>query len=244
MTVDVLLARTMVELADTLVADFDVVDLLTLLTTRCREVLEVDEAGLLIAGAGGELRTMASSSDRVRLLDLFQLQAEEGPCLDCFRTGERIVNRDMSAPSGQWPRFAAEARAAGFTTVHAFPMRLRGTVLGALNLFTRQPATLGPDDILAAQALADIATIAILQTRAAEEALSLTEQLTNALNSRIVIEQAKGVVAERRNLSITDAFELLRQHARAHNVRLATLAGAVVDNTDLADGLQPRRPRG
>ena len=135
MTMDALLARTMVKLADTLVADFDVVDLLTLLTTRCVDLLEVDEAGLLIAGVGGDLRTMASSSDQVRLLALFQLQAEEGPCLDCVGTGERIVNRDMAEDVDRWPRFAVEARAAGFSTVHAIPMRLRGTVLGALNLF-------------------------------------------------------------------------------------------------------------
>jgi GAF domain-containing protein len=243
MTMDAVLARTMVELADTLVADFDVVDLLTLLTTRSVDLLEVDEAGLLIAGVGGDLRTMASSSDQVRLLDLFQLQAEEGPCLDCVGTGERIVNRDMAEDVDRWPRFAVEARAAGFSTVHAIPMRLRGTVLGALNLFSRRPVVLEENDILAAQALADIATIAILQTRAAEEAQTLAQQLSDVLNSRIIMEQAKGVVAERRQLSIADAFDLLRRHARNHNLRLAVLAQRVIDDTSVADTLERDMPR-
>ena len=194
---EAMLARTLVELADTLVADFDVVELLTLLADRCVDVLDVGAAGLMLAAPDGDLRVMASSSETMRVLELFELQAEEGPCLDCYRTGQPVVNQDLAAVDGRWPRFAAEALAAGFHSVHALPMRLRGTVIGALNLFHIDPGEMRQADVDAAQALADVATIAILQHRATLEAQVLNEQLNQALNSRIVIEQAKGMVAER-----------------------------------------------
>jgi GAF domain-containing protein len=231
------LARTLVELADTLVADFDVVDLLTLLTDRCVDVLDVGAAGLMLVAPDGELRVMASSSEAMRVLELFELQSEEGPCLDCYRTGEPIVNQDLAKANGRWPRFAAEALAAGFRSVHALPMRLRGTVIGALNLFHIEPGEMQPADVVAAQALADGATIAILQHRAALEAQVLNEQLNHALNSRIVIEQAKGMVAERENLNMEQAFSRLRQHARNHNVRLADVARDVIGGTLAASAL-------
>jgi len=175
------LARTMVELADTLVADFDVIELLTLLADRCVDVLDVDAAGLMLTSPDGELRVMASSSPAMRLLELFELQSQEGPCLDCYRTGQPVVNQHLATVNGRWPRFAVEALDAGFHSVHALPMRLRGSVIGALNLFHGEPGEMPPADIEAAQAFADIATIGVLQHRAALEAQVLNEQLNHAL---------------------------------------------------------------
>ena len=240
------LARTFVELADTLVADFDVVELLTMLVDRCVDVLDVGAAGLMLVAPEGDLRVMASSSEAMRVLELFELQAQEGPCLDCYRTGEAVVNQDLAAVDGRWPRFAPEALAAGFHSVHALPMRLRGTVIGALNLFHIDPGEMRQSDIAAAQALADVATIAILQHRAAHEAQVVNEQLNVALNSRVVIEQAKGMVAERNVVNMEEAFSTLRNHARNHNLRLADVARDVIEGRLAASALDPspaaRRP--
>ena len=222
------LARTLVELADTLVADFDVVELLTRLTDRCVEVLNVGAAGLMLVAPEGDLRVMASSSETMRVLELFEIQSQEGPCLDCYRTGLQVLNQDLATANGRWPRFVEEAMAAGFRSVHALPMRLRGVVIGALNLFFEETGDMQQVDIDAAQAMADVATIAILQHRAALEAQILNEQLNYALNSRIVIEQAKGMVAERENLNMEQAFSTLRNHARNHNLRLVDVAREVI----------------
>jgi GAF domain-containing protein len=233
-----LLVRTLVELADTLVDDFDVVELLTRLADRCVEVLDVAAAGLMIASpSGGDLRVVASSSEAMRVLELFELQHEEGPCPDCYRTGAPVVNQDLATIDGRWPRFAPRALEAGFHSVHALPMRLRGVTIGALNLFRAEEGPLAEDDIVAAQALADVATIAILQQRAALEAKVLNEQLGQALNTRIVIEQAKGVLAERANLDMEQSFSRLRGHARSHNLRLVDLAEGVIDGTVTAESL-------
>ena len=238
------LARTLVELADTLVDDFDVIELLTLLADRCVEVLDVAAAGLMVVTVEGDLRVMASSSEAMRVLELFELQASEGPCLDCFRTGEQVVNNTLATAEGRWPRFAAEALAAGFRSVHAVPMRLRGSIIGALNLFHTEPSEMRQTDIDAAQALADVATIAILQHRAEREAQIVNEQLQSALNSRIVIEQAKGIIAERSSVKMEVAFALLRDHSRRNNERLVDVAQSVIDGTlgtvELTTG-QPRR---
>lgn len=225
---ETVLAQTFVELADSLVADFDVVELLTVLANRCVEVLEVDAAGIMLAAPEGDLRVMASSSEAMRVLELFEIQSKEGPCLDAYRTGLLVVGEDLTASSGGWPRFAAEARASGFHSVHALPLRLRGSVIGALNLFHRGTGPMMSADLLAAQALADVATIAILQHRAAVESRAVHDQLNHALNSRVMIEQAKGIVAERASLPMEDAFDLLRSYARSHNMRLADVAAAVI----------------
>jgi GAF domain-containing protein len=232
---EALLARTLVELADTLVDDFDVVELLTLLTDRCVEVLDVSAAGLMLVSPGGDLRVMASSSDAMRVLELFELQAEEGPCPDCYRTGQPIVNHTLGAVDGRWPRFAPRALEAGFHSVHALPLRLRGLTIGALNLFRADEGEMRESDVLAAQAFADVATIAIIQHRAAAEAQVVNQQLHHALNTRIVIEQAKGVMAERAGLDMEQSFARLRNHARNHNLRLVDVAQSVIDGT-LTDG--------
>jgi GAF domain-containing protein len=238
---DAQLGRTLVELADTLVDDFDVVELLTLLTDRCVDVLDVDAAGLMLISPDGDLRVMASSSEAMRVLELFELQAEEGPCLDCYHTGEPVVNKDLTPDDGRWPRFAREALQAGFHSVHALPMRLRGTIIGALNLFHTERGEMTQHDVHAAQALADVATIAILQHRAVLQAQVVNEQLHHALNSRIVIEQAKGIVAERFSVSMEDAFNTLRDHARHNNLRLVDVCRDVIHGTLTVTALT-RRP--
>lgn len=236
---EALLARTLVNLADTLVDDFDVVDLLTHLAHSCVDVLDVDAAGIMLAAPDGTLRVMASSSEAMRVLELFEIQAQEGPSLDAHRTTSPVVNQDLAAVNGRWPRFAAEALSAGFRSVHALPMRLRGTTIGALNLFRSGPGEMGPADIEIAQAFADVATIAILQHRAALEAQVLNEQLTHALSSRVVIEQAKGMVAERLDLDMEQSFTALRNHARNHNLRLAEVANAIIGGGLAPSALDP-----
>ena len=237
-----LLVRTLVELADTLVDDFDVVELLTLLTDRCVEVLDVEAAGVMLVAPGGELRVVASSSDAMRVLELFELQSQEGPCPDCYRTGEPVLNADVAKIGGRWPSFGPVAWDAGFRSVHALPMRLRGTVIGALNLFGNHVAKVDEKTVLAGRALADVATIAILQQRAASEAQRLNEQLDHALNSRVVIEQAKGMLAERSGLDMAQAFSRLRGYARSHNLRLADVARAIVEGTLSAEMLHSAPP--
>jgi GAF domain-containing protein len=224
---EALLTRTFVELADSLVDNFDVVDLLSRLADRCVEIVDVTAAGLLLGSADGELRLLASSSEAVRVLELFAIQTDEGPCIDCFRTGEPIVNLDLVDAGGRWPRFAPKAVEAGFRSVHAIPMRLRGETIGVLNLVRGHEGALRDVDVVAAQALADVATIAILQHRVTSDAQALNEQLTQALSTRIVIEQAKGVVAERAGVDMEQAFVRLRSHARNHNLRLTDVAQAV-----------------
>jgi GAF domain-containing protein len=229
MPAEMTLVRTLVELADTLVDDFDVVELLATVVERCVGVLGVSAAGIMLAAADSDLRVIASSSEAMRVLELFELQTSEGPCLDSFTTGEPVVNRVLADASESWPNFAAEAIAAGFYSVQALPLRLRGTVIGALNLFHTSTDPMSTDDIGAAQALADIATIAILQRRATSETRLINEQLTIALTSRISIEQAKGAVAERLGLQMDVAFNVLRRHARSHNRRLSDVAYDVVN---------------
>jgi GAF domain-containing protein len=225
-----LLTKTFVELADTLVADFDVVELLVLLVDRCVEVFGVAAAGIMLAAPDGELRIMASSSETMRILELFELQAKEGPCLDCYRSGQPTTASDFAADS-RWPSFTAEAVVAGFRSAQALPMSLRGTVIGALNLFHHETGEMHADDIEGAQALASVATIAILQHRAYLEAQILNQQLQHALNSRIVIEQAKGMIAERANIDMEQAFTALRIFARNHNRQLVEIAESVIAGT-------------
>jgi len=228
---EALLATTFVQLTDTLVTDFDVVELLTLLADRCVEVLGVGGAGLMLVGPDGDLRVVASSSEAMCGLELFELQSREGPCLDCYHAGQPVFEVDLAANGHRWPRFAAEALGAGFRSVDALPMRLRGKVIGALNLFQVRPGPLAQADVDAAQSLADVATIAILERRAALETQVLNEQLQLALNSRIVIEQAKGIVAERKGLSMEAAFRALRNHARNSDLRLIDVAHGLVDGS-------------
>jgi GAF domain-containing protein len=221
------LTRTFVQLADTLVDDFDVIDLLTVLTDRCVELLGAAGAGLLVADGDGRLGVAAASSEQTRLLELFELQNEEGPCLDCFRTGRPVVNEDLAAGS-RWPRFAPKALEAGFHSVHALPMRLREVVVGSLNLFMAGPGPLSEADVSVAQGLADVATIASLQSQAVREAEALANQLQHALNSREAVEQATGMVAQRAGIGLDEAVARLRHYARARGAHMGAVARALI----------------
>ncbi len=225
------LADVFVEMADTLVDDFDVIDFLHVMTKRCVQLLGVSAAGLLLTDGQDTLQVVAASSERTRLLELFQLQTNQGPCVDCFRTGQPVSVADLGF-AGRWPRFTAAAAGVGFASVHAVPMRLRAEVIGALNLFDTRSGALDADKLRIGQALADVATIGLLQQRAIRRRDTITEQLQTALNSRVLIEQAKGVLAERLHLDVADAFTLLRTTARSHNRRLSELARAIVDGTE------------
>jgi len=238
------LAAALVELADTLVDDFDMVEFLQLLARRCVELFGAVEAGLMLADPAGTLRYMASSSERAKILELFELQSEEGPCLDCFRSGEQVVNQRLTDPGGRWPRFSVKAQAAGFVSAHALPLRVRGTVIGAINLFHATDHRLGVADVRLGQAMADIATIGILQARALSHATVLAEQLQVALKSRIVLEQAKGRLAERVGVDLDEAFTRLRGFSRSHNRGLTSVAEAFLAGDlgagELAEGVAVR----
>jgi transcriptional regulator with GAF, ATPase, and Fis domain len=218
------LAEAFVEAADTLVDDFDVIDFLHTLAQRCVTLLEIDAAGLMLADQRGALHATAASAENARLLELFELQTDAGPCLDAFRTGEPVVNADLHANEHRWPRFAEAAEAAGYVSVHALPLRLRSTVIGALNLFCAQLGSLSEEDIRTGQALADVATIGILAQRNLQQAELLTTQLQTALNSRVIIEQAKGVLAERHQITVDEGFTLLREFSRSRNRLLSDVA--------------------
>jgi transcriptional regulator with GAF, ATPase, and Fis domain len=238
------LAATLVELADTLVDEFDMVDFLTLLARRCVELFGVVEAGLMLADPAGNLRYMASSSERAKILELFELQNEEGPCLDCFRSGEQVVNQRLTDASGRWPRFSVQAKAAGFVSAHALPLRVRGQVIGAINLFHAEDHQLDAADVRLGQAMADIATIGILQARTLSHATLLADQLQGALKSRIALEQAKGRLAERAGVDLDEAFSQLRAYSRRHNLGLTSVAAAFLSGDlgadDLTAGAAPR----
>jgi GAF domain-containing protein len=211
-----------------MVDDYDVVDLLDQLVRACVNVLGVSAAGLLLDDQKGNLALIASSSDETRLLELFQLQNNEGPCLDCVRTGSAVISGNFDDDRERWPLFVPAAAMAGFRSVAAVPLRLRDQIIGGLNLFMDSPHEVPPEDRRLAQALADVATIGILQQRSLHRSHVLSEQLQNALTSRIAIEQAKGVLAERGELTMDAAFDVLRRYARDHNLRLTEVANAVV----------------
>ncbi|CAN5169796.1 GAF and ANTAR domain-containing protein [soil metagenome] len=224
-----LLTRAFVELADTLVDDFEVTDLLHTLAETCTELLDVDAAGVMLTDQRGGLRMLAASSERARLLELFELQHEQGPCVDCYRSGRPVSAEDTTAIAASWPLFAAAAGEAGFQSVHAVPMRLRAETIGAFNLFRRTPGPLLPEQAQVAQALADVATVGLLQERAIHAQTILAEQLQTALNSRIRLEQAKGMLAERAHVDPGTAFQLMREHARRSGRRLSDIASQVID---------------
>ncbi|MFC4911632.1 GAF and ANTAR domain-containing protein [Actinomadura gamaensis] len=237
-----LLAQTFVELADTLTADFDVIAFLDNLARRVVELLDVSAVGLMLTDHEGRLHVTAASDEHARLVDLFQLQNEEGPCLDSFRTGRAVISLNLEADLDRWPRAGRAAVDNGFHAVAALPLRLRDQVIGAMNLLSA--ATGRPDarEIAIGQAFADVATIGILHQRALQEQHLLAEQLQTALNSRIIIEQAKGVLAALRGVDMEEAFALLRERARSGNRRLADVAAAVVRAApDVADLLAPEQ---
>ncbi|MBC7595312.1 MAG: GAF and ANTAR domain-containing protein [Kineosporiaceae bacterium] len=223
------LSAAFVKLADTLTDEFDVVDLFQSLVEECVEILDTQAAGLMLLDAGGELQLVASSSEEASLIEVMQLNAGAGPCVECFTTGKPVTVGDIEATGDRWLAFRQEAMRQGFKSVHATPMRLRGQILGALNMFSIHTGELGAPDIAVAQALADIATIGILQERSIRESSLVAAQLQHALNSRILIEQAKGVVSESGGMTMDEAFATMRKYSRDNNLSLTKVATAVIE---------------
>jgi hypothetical protein len=245
-----LIRQAFVTLADTLIDEYDVIDLLDRLAGFCVQLLPADAAGIVLGDARRELRVVAASDEAAHVMELLQLQSNEGPCLDCFQSATPVSVADLAEASGRWPTFvAAVAQRGDFRSVHALPLRLRGRAIGALNLFGGIPGPLPELDLALGQALADVATIGILQERAIRRGEVLNEQLQLALNGRVIIEQAKGVLAQYGGLAPAVAFERLRHYARSHNLKLADLARRIADQDfdDLAailpQGTWPDEPR-
>jgi GAF domain-containing protein len=218
-----------VKIADTLVADYDVFDLLHTLVDESVGILDAAAAGLVLVDPAGDLQVMASTSEESQLVEVLQLEAGAGPCVDCYRTGAVVAIDDIATLGSRWPLFQAAALSLGFRSIHAVPMRLRSRTIGALNLFGHEPGPLTADDAAIAQAFADVATITLLQERAARESALINEQLQRALNSRILIEQAKGVIAHTSNVDMSAAFSLLRGYARAHNQTIYETADKIIN---------------
>jgi len=235
------LAEVFVEMADTLVDDFDLIEFLHTVTIRTAELVDVTAVGLLLADHHGQLQFMAASDEQSTLLELFQVQHQQGPCLDAFLTGRPVVNADLTHAAQQWPLFAPRATRLGFRSVHALPLRLRSTVIGALNLFGSGTGGISEDDVKVVQSLADVATIGLLQERTIRRSEVLSEQLQGALNSRVVLEQAKGVLARTHGITVDQAFERMRGYARNHNIKLTDLARAVLAQPPGPAGLMDGR---
>lgn len=235
------LAEAFVEIADTLIDEFDLIEFLQMVTSRTTSLTSVAAAGLLLADPQGNLSFMAASDESVKLLELFQVQNVEGPCQDCFRQRAPVVNADLRRAQDSWPAFAPRAVAAGYRSVHAIPLRHRSQVIGALNLFGTDIGHLSPSDVRIVQALADIATIGLLQERSIRESHMLAEQLQGALNSRIIVEQAKGALAQLRDVGVDEAFRLLRAYCRSTGQRLGDVASEIVGDSTSHPELTGRR---
>jgi len=236
LTKEARLLETFASLADTMVEGYDVVDLLQRLVDTCHELLDATAAAILLADVSGGLDVVASTSEASRLVELIQIGAEAGPCIESYRTGEIVSVPDIAASPGQWARFRTSALELGFSSVHAVPLRLRETTIGALNLLRDQPGELDEQDKVAARAFADVATIGILHERSLRETTLLAEQLQGALSSRVIIEQAKGVVAYTNGVTIEHAFDLIRQYARSHQLGISQVAARLVDRSLRLDG--------
>ena len=235
------MGQVFVQLADTMVADFDVAELMLQLAEACIELLEVDAAGLMLLDARGQLRLVASAPEMMHDLEVFELQSHEGPCLDTVRTRKAVTNIDIHEAKERWPRFTAEALAAGIRSTHALPLRLRGDLIGAMNLFSKAEQNLSTDDVAIGQALADVATIGLLQQRAIQDQSILARQLQVALNTRIVIEQAKGMLAERSGLDPAETFQYLRRYARSSGHTLQSIARGVLEGRLATTELIPQQ---
>jgi GAF domain-containing protein len=217
-----------VKLADTLIDDYDIVELLHTLVEECTAIFDVQAGGLMLADADGELQLIASTSEKADLVEVMQLDAGHGPCVDCFATGKAVAIPDIANSGDRWPEFRTEALKQGFHSINATPLRLRGQTIGTLNLFSTRVGDMSDRDILAAQALSDVATIGILQERLIKERGVVADQLQRALDSRVLIEQAKGVLSEYASINVDDAFGVMRSYARSNNMRLHDVAEGVV----------------
>jgi transcriptional regulator with GAF, ATPase, and Fis domain len=225
------LNQAFIALSDTLIRDFDILDVFDLLVRTCVEVLEVDSAGILLSDTWGRLKVVASSSEAMEALELLALQSDEGPCVESYRVGEPVAVSQLDRSHHRWPTFTRAAIAAGYASVQALPLRLREQNIGALNLFHRRTEAMTDADVRVAQALADVATIAILKESADRSSWALIDQLQHALDGRIIIEQATGRLAERGNITQQEAAELLRAYSRSHQQKISGTARQIVDRT-------------
>lgn len=223
------LVDTFVSLTDSLVADYDIVDLLQTLVDNATELFDAAAAGIMLVNDLQDLEVIASTSERSNFIGLMQLQAGEGPCVEAFTTAETVSVESPAEMQRRWPRFAAASQELGYSSVHSVPLRLRDITLGSMNLFREEAGALNADDAIAARALTDVATISILQQRTTEHANIVQTQLQHALTSRVIIEQAKGFLAHTHHVDLDSAFALLRSHARSHQVCIADVARDVVD---------------
>lgn len=231
------LAAVFVEVSDTLVSQFDIIEFLQMVTSRTADLIDAAAVGLLLADQHDELQFMAASDEATTLLELFQVQTEEGPCLEAFHTRAPVVIPDLQVAADRWPQFAPRAVEAGFRSVHAVPMHLRDQVIGAMNIFSTRTGGMEPNELVIVQSLADTATIGLIQERAIRRGEMLSEQLHAALNSRIVIEQAKGALSRIHGVDVDDAFLLMRDFARRNNQRLVEVATYVVTEPARVRGL-------
>lgn len=228
---ETMLARTFVDLAATLVREFDTIDLLHMLTERSASLLDADAASLILADQRGELQVLASTSPQAQMLDVFQVHTSEGPCYDCYVSGRPLVNVDLAEAGERWPSFHRVTTDAGYRSTHSLPLRLHDQVIGALNFFCIHESELGDDDVELAQALSDVATVGLLQERMTRRHELLSEQLQSALNSRVLMEQAKGMLSERATIDVEEAFALMREHSKRTERSLAHVANDVIDGS-------------
>lgn len=234
------LAKMFVEMADTLIAEYDISEFLQRLTYRCADLVDASAVGVLLIDAHGDLKLAAASTADMHALELFEMQQREGPCYEAFQSGEQVIEGHLENATGRWPQFTPQALNRGFRSVHAFPLRVRAQMLGALNVFFSHSGPFTEADILALQALADIASIGILQQRQVQESGEVAQQLQTALDSRVVIEQAVGILVARRSLGTREAFEAMRSYARSNNQQLRAVAQAIVDGAVPTDAVEAR----
>jgi GAF domain-containing protein len=232
-------AAVIAEVADTLVDEFDLIDFLHTVTRHTADLIDAAAVGLMLADLQGKLHFIAASQEAAAMLEIFQIQNREGPCLDAFRSGTIVTSDNLGQEIHRWPRFAPRAAAAGFGAVHAIPMRLRDSVIGALNVFTRPDRHVNNSELAVVRALADVATISLLQERAIRRGSQLAEQLQLALTSRVIIEQAKGAIAQARGTTADRAFEILRSYARRHHLKITELARTCVNEPSQVPELMP-----
>ncbi|KGJ78378.1 transcriptional regulator [Cryobacterium roopkundense] len=225
-----LVSAAFVKLADALVGEYDMLDVLHTLVAQSVELVDATAAGLLLADANGHLQVLASTSEESQLVEILQTDAGVGPCVDAYITGNVVTLSNIETDGNRYPDFQSAALSQGFRSVHAIPMRVRPNTIGALNLFRAQTGILSEEDAAIGQALADVATISILQERAVRENAVIKEQLQRALDSRVLIEQAKGVIAQRSNVDMNEAFNRLRRYARSHNEAMHVSAENVINN--------------
>jgi len=242
-TREALLVQTFVTLADSLVADYDIIDLLQNLVDRSTALFDASASGIILGPDDEHLEVIVSSSEESRLVGLMQIHAGQGPCVEAVTTGRVVSVIDPSEMSDRWPLFAAEAADSDYRSVHAIPLRLRGQTIGSLNLFRDHDGALNTEDAIAAQGLADVATISVLQERNIRDSTVIREQLQHALDSRVLIEQAKGVLSQLHHLDMDAAYRLLRHHSRSTQTPMSAVAAGIIDGSIAVDLTIPPRAR-